>query len=103
MVMTYFLTMLFYYYINGVGALAVNARKPRTEVETIESFFLAGEWPVILIQTIYLIHLYSVFPQFVLAAKYLSSDSGRDCLSFWDKTSPNQKQLTPLKQYSLLS
>ena len=30
MVMTYFLTMLFYYYINGVGALAVSARKPRT-------------------------------------------------------------------------
>lgn len=69
MLVAYALTMLFYYYINGVGALSVVNRIPRTSVETIESYFPTGEWPVILIQTIYLIHLYSVFPQFVLTAK----------------------------------
>ena len=29
MIYTFFITMLFYYYINGVGAMAVGARQPK--------------------------------------------------------------------------
>lgn len=39
------------------------------EAETIEGFFLQGEWQLKLIQIVYLLHLYSVFPQYLLAGK----------------------------------
>lgn len=37
---------------------------------TIENYFTPGKWEVNVIEAIYLIHLYSVFPEFLLISKY---------------------------------
>ena len=36
---------------------------------TIENYFTPGKWEVNVIEAIYLIHLYSVFPEFLLISK----------------------------------
>lgn len=37
--------------------------------QTIEDYFANKQWEVILVEVIYLIHLYSAFPEFLLIAK----------------------------------
>ncbi len=37
--------------------------------ETITEYFGVDEWQVVLVQIIYLIHLYSAFPEFLLISK----------------------------------
>jgi hypothetical protein len=38
--------------------------------KTIEGYFGVGTWEVSSIEVIYLLHLYSVFPEFLLISKY---------------------------------
>ena len=48
--------------------------------DTIEAFF-SGEWEVKVLKGIYVVHLYSVFPEYLFVCKYphLHSEGG-----FWD-------------------
>jgi hypothetical protein len=49
---------------------------------TIEGYFGLGTWEVNCIELIYLIHLYSVFPEFLLISKYPSIKVERDYSEF---------------------
>ncbi len=49
---------------------------------TIEGYFGIGTWEVNCIEIIYLIHLYSVFPEFLLISKYLFHKLERECSEF---------------------
>lgn len=45
-----------------LGILHRYLQNPTSDQNTIEDYFLAGAWEVKIIECIYLIHLYSVFP-----------------------------------------
>lgn len=56
---------LSYYYIAYIGSTAIWRRHnfdAASDEQTIENYFSPGNWEVNIIEGIYLIHLYSVFP-----------------------------------------
>jgi hypothetical protein len=67
---------------------------------TIEGYFPAGNWEVNLIEGIYLIHLYSVFPEFLLISKYSLPYSGRECLELLDLKNPRKERSRSAKSYT---
>ena len=71
LILTYVIGTIVYTYIGYIGAYSIINRESSVEkVITIEDYFGDKEWEVITLEIIYLIHLYSAFPEFLLVAKY---------------------------------
>jgi hypothetical protein len=65
-----------YYYIAFAGSVSIWKRECLADSgseATIEEYFPQGKWEVNLIEAIYLVHLYSVFPEFLLISKYFDA------------------------------
>lgn len=61
-----------YLYIGFAGAVGIRGRECLGYSEsqiTIEDYFGVGAWEVNVVEAIYLLHLYSVFPEFLLISK----------------------------------
>jgi amino acid permease len=70
--MAFVLGTLAYGYIALMGSQGIVHRQflgDEGESRTIEGYFEAGAWQVKAIEVIYLVHLYSVFPEFLLISK----------------------------------
>lgn len=70
LVITYALGCFVYGFIGFAGSFGILNRPPAIkDPQTVEDFFPIGDWEVRTIAGIYLIHLYSVFPEYLLISK----------------------------------
>lgn len=59
-----------YFYISFIGSFGIMNRVPLTnDPQTIEDYFKVGNIELRVIESIYLVHLYSCLPEFVLISK----------------------------------
>lgn len=62
LVITFMIGSFVYGFIGYAGGYGILNRTPLRPPETIEDYFPHKEWEVIILEVIYLIHLYTVFP-----------------------------------------
>lgn len=72
---TYLAGIIIYGFIGYVGALSnclfrigIMNRKTNKTPDLIEDYFVNKDWAVLAIETIYLLHLFSAFPEFMIIA-----------------------------------
>lgn len=68
--LSYIFACLTYAIIGYVGSFAILNRKPLSDhPQTVENYFPTNNWEVKIIASIYLVHLLSAFPEFLLISK----------------------------------
>ena len=87
--------------INIVIVAIVNRPSVVKHPQTISDYFIPGQWEVTTIEVIYLIHMFTVFPIFIIVAKYVSCYLGFD--SFRSFTFKSKWRLIGGKSCSLWS